>query len=220
MEATTAARLAEIMGALAAGDRAACFALLEEFGGHIRATVRRHLDEFGVRVDAETLSELTISAVLEIETCAGAWRPDGGALPWTWAGRRLRRMVSDHIGQHHDSLDADELPELVATAPSVTFDDIAELDVLKALAADRPEARLLLDALERVTTLRDRAILLAYEAYRADGDPSPANTVAGQFAVSPANARQIVKRAKDRMRVLASGEAEFAGLRDIALLAS
>ena len=223
MEAETHARLVEIMTALAAGDRAACFMLLEEFGRSIRAAVLRHLRDFGVRPDAETLDELTVSAVLEIEGCAGAWRPDGGALPWVWASRRLRRMVSDHIGQHHDSLDADAdvgLPAAPSACPADTAVDIPEVDVLWALAAHRPDAQLLVQALEKVTSVRDRAILLAYEAYRSDGDPSPANTVAGQFAVSPANARQIVKRAKDRVRALASGEVEFAALRDIALLAS
>lgn len=221
MEAERHARLVEIMARLAQGDRAACFTLLEEFGASIRAAIRRDLHRFGVTPEPGLLSELTTSAVLCLRDCAPGWRPDGGALPWVWAERRLRRMVSDHLGQHHDSLDVDGAAERLVSPPALACsDDPDEVEVLRALAGHRPEAALLLAALERVTSVRDRAILLAYEAYRGDGDPSPANTIAGQFAVTPANARQIVKRAKDKVRALASGEAEFAPLRDLALLAS
>lgn len=220
MEATARTRLVEIMARLGAGDRSAAFSLLEEFGPHIRAAIRRHVVGFGVQPDAETLAELTTSAVLEIAACGGSWRPDGGALPWVWAERRLRLMVSRFVGQHHDSLDAEDRADVVALPVPLVAEDVEEIEVLRGLAAHRPDARLLLEALERVTTGRDRAILLAYELYRAEGDPSPANTVARQFGVSADNARQIVKRSKDRIRVLAGGDAQFAPLGGLALLAS
>ncbi|MGI8794695.1 MAG: hypothetical protein ACR2H3_16230 [Acidimicrobiales bacterium] len=211
--------MVQIMARLAAGDRAAAFTLLEEFGPPIRAAVRRQFDALGVAADPATLDELTVSAVLEVEACSGGWRPDGGALPWVWANRRLLAMVSSHVGQHHDSLDAEGAVELQARPTITAVDDPAEIEVLRWVAQVRPEAALLLAALEEVTSVRDRAVLLAYEAYRADGDPSPARTVARQFELTPANARQIVKRAKDRVRALAGCDERFAPLVTLALLA-
>src|SRR5690349_6393340 len=99
-------RLRTVMAAMAAGDRGAMFDLYAEIGGPIRATVRRLLRRLGVDViGAEDLDGLVIDACLELQGCAEAWDPEGGAQPWVWAERRLLAVVSRWVGQHADTLE-------------------------------------------------------------------------------------------------------------------
>lgn len=208
------------MAAMAAGDRAAVFTLAAEFGGQIAAVLRRHLRDFGVdTVPADDLGGLVTDACLELRACASSWRPDGGALPWTWAERRLRVLVSGFVSVHADRIDGDR-PEPVAEAVVVASrPEGDEVEVLTELARQRPECALLLEALEQVASPRNRVIVLSVKAQAAAGDPSPAVTVAREHGLQPDAVRQVVKRVLDRLRALAAADDRFAPLAELALLA-
>ena len=212
MQSERRERLVAIMRQLADGDRAAVIALYLEFGRELSAAVRREATTFGVPLDAEAIDGLTMDAAFELESCASAWDPDGRALPWTWAKRRLRALVSRHIGQHADELDADrhEVPE-PAPAPS---GEHTELEVLVALAALRPDCALLLEGLQAIATERNQAIFLAYRVQTSLGDPSPASTVGALFRMRPDAIRQAVHRTQQRLRDLAGRDERFRGLPD------
>lgn len=205
-----------IMRQLAEGDRAGVVALYLEFGGELAAAVRREATSFGVTFDAEALDGLTMDAAFEIEGCAAGWDPDGRALPWTWAKLRLRSMVSRHVGQHADELDAErhQPPE----PPARDGHESTELEVLVALARLRPDCALLLDALQTAASERNQALFLAYRVQSSLGDPSPASTVGSLFNMRPDAVRQAVHRTTEKLRTLATSDHRFRGLPDTGCL--
>jgi uncharacterized protein YcaQ len=208
------------MSRMAAGDRAAMFSLAHEFGDQIVASVRAHLRELGVdRIERDDLDGLAIDACEVLWDCAAAWRPEGGALPWVWAARRVRAVASRHVGQHADALDERTVPEIAAEAPGAASEP-DELVLLDALAKRLPECELLQEALTRVTTPRNRAILLAVRVQELLGDPAPAATVGRDYGLRADAVRQIKRRTLERLRTLASTEPRFAPLADLALLAA
>lgn len=214
------------MAGVAGRDQAAAFWLYLEFGDHIAAALRRHLRALGAdAVPAGDFDGLVLDACLVLYDCGAAWSADGGALPWHWAARRLRTVASTWVGQHASELDAERLdadrrpgPEGYAGAgPS---EDEAELDVLARLAgAGDGRCALLLEALERVASERDRAIVVEVRAQAAAGDPSPATTVARHHGVTPEVVRQVVCRVRARLASLVAAEARFAPLAGLPLVA-
>lgn len=215
-------RLVAIMAAMAAGDQAAVFGLYAEFGGQLAGHVRRQLAYLGVhRVDADDLDGLVIDACLALSDCAGAWAPEGGALPWTWAERRLAALVSAWVGQRASPFDA-ESHDRAGEQPATTAGgggDAAELEVLAGLARRDQACALLLDALAQVACERDRAIVLELRTQSDAGDPSPATTVARRYGLTPEAVRQVACRVRARLRRLALADARFASLLDLALVA-
>jgi len=223
-------RLVEVMARLAVGDGAAFFILCDEFEPYLAATVRRILRRLNVQPDADLVSELVIETAIVINDTAGSWNPDGGAKPWVWAEKRIAAMVSRFVGQHHDSLDldAEENPYQPVAAPLAGDDDCdrrthgasddVEVLVLRSLAAQYPVAALLDTGMASALSMRERAVLLAYEALKVDGDPSPANTLSREWGLSPANVRQIVKRAKTKVRNLVTTDERYGAIRDLAIL--
>jgi hypothetical protein len=212
-------RLRVVMAAMAAGDKSATFDLYAEFGGPIRATVRRLLRRVGVdSVPPEELDGLVIDACLELQACAAAWDPEGGATPWVWAERRLFGIVSRWVGQHADTLEdrgeAVERMTVRAHGPAEEPDLVLLLDQV-----DHPTCRLLAEALETVATVRDRAILLEVGLQRSLGDASPAVTVGPHVGLRPDAVRQVLRRVRRRLHELAELEPRYAPLADLALLA-
>jgi hypothetical protein len=212
------------MAAMAAGDKAAVFMLYEEFGDHLRACMRRELRRLGADdASAEDVEGLAIDACFVLFDCGAAWRVDGGALPWTWAARRMAGVASRWVGQHADEFDAVRTEVGAAPGPTATAAgrDEDELDVLARMAAAGGHAgcALVLEALERVANPRDRAIVLELRSQQAAGDPSPARTVARRHDVSPDVVRQVVCRVRARLRTLAGDDPRFAGLADLAIVA-
>jgi hypothetical protein len=210
-------RLVAIMAGVAERDRAAVVMLYTEFGDVIAGVMRRHLGRLRVTgVDPDELHGLVLDACLELYDCGGAWRPDAGVAPWTWAERRLAGVASSWVGQHADELDdrSTHLP-----APRARSGREAEaLDVLDG--AGDPMCRLLRRAFDDAgVSARDRSLLLEMQLQRSLGDPSPAETVASLHDLSAAAVRQAVKRAKDRLRRLVSTSPHYEPLRDIVLLA-
>src|SRR5580700_8378754 len=106
MDEGRCSRLVVVMAALASGDRAAVATLYWEFGAQIAAALRGELRHQGVQhVSADDLDGLVIDACMELGRVAGGWDPARGALPWTWAGLRLRRLVAGFVGQHTTEFD-------------------------------------------------------------------------------------------------------------------
>lgn len=211
-------RLGKVMSAMAAGDRGATFDLYAEFGGPIRATVRRLLRRLGLdAVPQEDLDGLVIDACLELQGCADAWEPEGGALPWVWAERRLLAVVSRWVGQHADTLEDrnESIERMVASGPGVSSEPTA-LELLGSI--DDPTCRLLREALETVASVRDRTILLEVGLQRSLGDASPAVTIGPSVGLRPDAVRQVLRRVRQRLSALAASEPRYAPLVDLALL--
>ena len=222
METERFERLVVVMAAMAAGDKAAVFSLYQEFSGQLAAFMGRELRRLGVNhAGAEDLDGMVIDACFVLFDCGAAWKPSGGALPWTWAARRLAAVASDWVGQFADELDAtrtgteggDAVP-----AP-VSVGDEPELDVLLRMADDHVGCALVLEALERVASRRDQAILLELATQGLAGDPSPARTVAARHDVSPDVVRQAACRVRNRLSRLAADDRRFAGLADLPIVA-
>jgi hypothetical protein len=216
------ARLVIVMARLATGDRAAVFTLYELFGRNIAASLRRQLHGLGVTdIERDELDGLVIDGCLAIAGCAAGWEPDGGALPWTWAERRLMRVASAWVGVHHDSFDAERHDRPIAEPAEVGghCDGPAELHLLGELAIRNPRCALLLEALELVASARDRAVVLELRAQSVDGDPSPAATIGNRHGLSPAAVRQVASRVRQRLRDLALEDDRFAGIADLPLVA-
>lgn len=217
-------RLVVVMAAMGAGDKAAMFSLYREFRSHLEAFMRREVRRLGVEDPGpDEVDGMVIDACLALFDCAGAWKPDGGALPWTWAGRRLAGVASQWVGQHADELDADRVEHVAGEVPVAPLphpaDDEAELDVLARLAGRHAGCALVLAALERVAGPRDQAIMLELCSQRVAGDPSPALTVARRHSVSAEVVRQVACRVRARLRRLAAEDRRFADLAGLAIVA-
>jgi hypothetical protein len=214
--------LPELMARLAAGDGVALFELLEAHRGQVRATVARLLRRLEARVDAEQLDELVAEAVLVVQEVAGSWRPDGGALPWVWAERRISARVAAYLGQYTVELDGErdlvDADRGAAATTATAHGEAGEWETLASLARRDERVALLHAALAEVTTMRQRTILLAYEALKSDGDPSPSHTVATEFGLSPANVRRTIWRTKVRVDNLVRTDERYASIRDLPIL--
>lgn len=190
-------RLAELMGRMARGDAAAVFVLIHEHGGELAAVVRRHLRSWGrhdlLRRDDE-VDHLVQTAALVLLDRAASWRP-GGAAPWVWADLAIRHALARDVGHPTIELDPDR-HEPAGHEPGPEGRD----PDLETLARRHPGFRRFRAALAAVTSPRDRAVVETYLIQQALGDPSPALTVAARTGLSPPNVRQIVCRARRRVR--------------------
>ena len=211
-------RLVQIMEAIAGGDRAAVISLYDEFGSYITGAVRRHLRRFGGdNVDVAEVDGLVMDVCLDLSTRAASWDPDGGATPWQWADRRVGAMVSGYVGQYADELDAAHDDIESAQAPVDDGADVVEL--LDRVASMSGEAALLAEGLGLVASERDRSVFVEAKLQAAMGDRSPASTLAAVTGLKPAAVRQIVHRVRERLVALATADARFGPLLELAILA-
>lgn len=218
------ARVAALMSRMAAGETAAVFELYDEFGARLAAVMRAHLGAVGVRGAArDEVDGLVMDACLELFACAGAWRADGGALPWTWAAARLRGLAARWVGLHADELDEaafDLGGEAGTVGPGAwSGDEGSAYDVLCEAGRHHALAALLLDGLGLVGSPRDQAIVLELRLQSELGDPSPSHTVAAGLGASPDAVRQVSSRMRRRLRHLAHSDERFAPLADLPLVA-
>jgi hypothetical protein len=212
-------RLVEIMTAMADGDQAAPIMLYTEFGDHVAGAVRRELTHLHhTDITAEDLDGLVIDACLALADCAAAWRPGGGALPWNWAARRIGALASAWVGVYADPYDPAVHDQPADAQVQVLDGDVEDLDVLAGLGHSHPLCALLAEALARVATPRDQALVVGVRVQQSLGDPSPAVTLADQWGLRPEAVRQAVKRATDRLRVLAASDEHYAPLARLPLL--
>jgi DNA-directed RNA polymerase specialized sigma24 family protein len=216
--------LVGIMARLAEGDEAAVVTLYERFGDRVAGTVRAVLRERGLTLVHDEVGGLVLDACLAIAAVASAWSPDGGALPWTWARRRIERCVDRLIGQRTVPLDEHlHLVESEATGGYAGFelDDGRPLcTALAGLSATDSRCRLLDDAFDRAAvSALDREVCLQYAAEQHTGNRSPATTVGAMFALKEPTVRQRVRRSRERLRRLAAADTRFAPLAQLPLLA-
>ena len=215
--------LVGIMGRMARGDDAAIVTLYERYGGPIAAAVQRVARRRPGRIDRDDLDGLVFEVCFELAAIAGAWSPDGGALPWVWARHRVANVVDRVLGQWAEPLDHDRLAALddgVADAGAQRVVDGSLLDALDRLVPNLEGAQLLAEALdhERISR-RDRELWLEYAFEKHSGNTSPAATVAPGFGMKEVSVRQAARRARQRLLRLAASDERFAPLADLPLLA-
>lgn len=200
-------RLVQVMALAASGVETAAVLLYQEFGLQVARSLRRHLGDFGVRdIDADDLHGLTMDACFVLYDHARSWSPTGGALPWIWADRRMRQLVSSHVGQWSDPIDEEHqaLPAAPVAAPW-SSDEPDELELLRVMAKSRRDVATYVDALDAAaTSSRNKEVLVAYRLQASLGDRSPAVTIGRRFEMTPAAVRQVVKRTSDRLDAISS----------------
>lgn len=218
-------QLNEIMRRLSAGDDAATWTLYERFGRLIGATMRSHLGSMGMTViRPDELDGLVAAACAIVRDVAGSWTPDGGATPWHYARGRLRTLAKDHIGQHAELLDdlkaAVHDAHTVLGLPEPRSGSEPPVDVVMASLVMSCEPAALLDHALRIVRAsdRDRLLLLDHAWQTAEGDPSPATTLAGHYQMSCDSVRQAVSRLKRKLRTLIETDDQFAQLAGLPLL--
>jgi DNA-directed RNA polymerase specialized sigma24 family protein len=217
--------LVAVMARLSEGDESAVVTLYERFGDRVAGTVRAVLRERGLTLVHDEVGGLVLDACLAIAGVAGAWSPDGGAMPWTWARRRIERCVDRLLGQR--TVPLDEHLHLVESwvAPGAYVgldpDDGRPLcTALAGLSATDDRVRLLDDAFDRAAVSPlDREVCLQYAAEQHTGNRSPATTVGAMFALKEPTVRQRVRRSRERLRRLAAADSRFAPLGELPLLA-
>jgi hypothetical protein len=190
------------MAAMAAGDAAFIFTFIEHFGAALAGQVRRILTEMGRRDilnDPAEIDGLLQDTAFFLYDNAGAWSPDGGALPWVWADRGIRNLVAVSVG-HRVVAVADDLESEVSVAGAGDVD--LGLDDLGPLCEQWPDLDLVVEALRHVSSDRDAGIFMEYRLQQRMGDHSPANTVAAMFQLTPANVRQIHHRVRKQLAPL------------------
>lgn len=216
---TDRSRVAAIMARMASGDQAAAVTLFLEFGEQIRAKVARIARSQGAtHLTADDIAGLAMEVCLDLVPRAGSWDPDGGALPWVWAQRRIVSRVAAYVGQYGATYDEGGRP---APVEDVAFvgDDAGEDEVLDRLAAWSPACALLRSGLARVASPLHGRVFLMFAVQRDSGDPSPSVTVGVALGVAPDNARQIAHRVRARLLRLASSDPAFGALAMLPLLA-
>lgn len=192
-------RLVSLMAAMADDDSGALFEFIGVYRGELERTVRSMLGSLSRRDVGARRTDvdfLVLSAAIVLFDRAGRWRPDG-AVPWVWAYRAIRGEVVRWLGHPRVEFVADYHAPSGASgrrsAGDIDFDRLAEEseDVARWLA----DVRL-------VAGERDERVHIEYQTQKLLGDPSPANTVAAQFDLQPANVRQIDARIRRRLRAL------------------
>jgi len=216
------AELVAVMRRLAEGDEAAIVTLWERYRVPIGGAVQRVARLRRARIDRDDLDGIVFEVCEELGKVAGAWSPDGGALPWVWARHRVANVVDRVLGPWVEPLDEGRLAELddrsVAGVEAAT--DGSMLDALERLVPDMASAGLLADALDEVAiSTRDRELWFEYQYEKHSGNASPAATVAPVFGMREASVRQAARRARQRLLRLAATDARFAPLADLPLLA-
>lgn len=220
MDSEERARLNELMARLAAGDDDAVFALHARFGDRLAAKMLGHVRALNARQpDRDELHGLVLDGWFALRECATGWDPDGGALPWNWAGHRLRQVAVAWVGQYADEFDEALLVQVPAPTLALVDDEDDQLVVLERLAQRHDEVRLFREALLEVASPRDCVVLLEVRVQHQLGDPSPAATVALMMDMSPGAVRKVHSRVRSRLRALAAEDRRYAAVSSFALAA-
>jgi hypothetical protein len=196
-----------LMAAMAQGCSDSLFDLLERCTPDLEKMVVGILCSLNRRDIARSpdhVSSLVISAGFVLFDRAGGWRSDG-ALPWVYAYRSIREAIVKDVG--HALVDVDVDTNVADTSAVSSGDAVIDL---RDMATRFDEVAAWIEAVESVANERDRHVHLEYQVQKRLGDPSPANTVAAMFSLSPANVRQIDRRVRQRLE-----DSPFAELRFI-----
>lgn len=207
--------LVELMQAMVR-DRAAVVMFHAEFGPEVRRVVDFEAFRCGLHLAPGDLDDLTFDACMALAAVSGGWRPDGGALPWVWARRRINALVAGqrqpvHLGlpQGHD------IEEVHFDAP----DDDADLGATLLSLGKRDErCALLAAALRESVGACDAEVWLRYRVQQQSGDPAPAATVARELGMQAPAVRQRASRTRRKLAAAVAGDPRFRLLAGLALL--
>lgn len=216
MEGTRWVRLVEIMRAMTE-DRAAVVTFHAEFGPEIRRIVDFEASRCRLRLAPEELEDLTFDACMALAAVSRAWRPDGGALPWVWARRRINAVVARQRRPLHLALPpGHETEDVSIDAPG---DDIDLATTLLSLAERDERCALLAAALRESVGAGDAEVWLRYRVQQQSGDPAPASTVGRELGMRPPAVRQRASRTRRKLAAAVAGDPRFRQLAELALLA-
>lgn len=214
----TATRLATVMARLASGDVGAMSDFYSLAEGPVRRMILHEFQSKGIWVDHDRLQDLVGDCLVELVRLAGSWRPEGGALPWRWAQRRLVAGAFRGLGLFTDEISAGLDPE---AAPIAIGDVRTDMGAALRSLSDRDERiALLRDALDVAVTARDAEVWLEVLSETASGGPCPAATVGEHLGLSSANVRKICQRVRERLQRLAAEDATFTSLIELAGVAA
>ena len=192
--------------------------LYAEVGDAVRGSVARVARGLNAtHLSGEDLDALTLDVCMELLAVSRSWDPDGGALPWVWAKRRVTTIVSRYVGQYGSSYE-DERLEDRAAVHHADLDDAPDEVALTRLARREPRAALLLDALSSLVSERDLRVVLLFAVQQSQCDPSPSHTVADATGLRPDNVRQIVSRTRRRLTDLFEADTRFEDLATLPFL--
>jgi len=206
------------MAAMAAGDQAALFPFLDEFGDRLGGMVRavfRSVHRHDLASDPNEVDYHVQTAALVLFDRAAGWDPDG-ALPWTWANRAIRAAIIDRIG--HPSVELLEVDLDLRTpggGAAAAAGAVADVD-FDEMATTYPLVVLVVRAVRSVANERDAAVHLEYQAQKSMGDRQPAHPVGDMFDLTPANVRKIDQRVRAKLSALAASDPAFAALARVA----
>ena len=206
------------MARLANGDPTGAVDLYTYYFRQIAGTVRRRALHMGHDLRADDVQDLVWSTTKLLARRARGWNGDG-ATPWAWAARGIDALIAQHVGPSRASQGADDLQIEVPPRPLV---DRAKSDnaisLIRALAINNDLVAMLDEALTLADTPRNGAVFAEHLVQQALGDPSPAETVARITGLKPPAVRQIVCRARDRLRLTVGRDDRFNAIAHIALL--
>ena len=207
--------LERLMAAMADGDLAALWEFHETFEAKLRVIVLanvRSMHRPDVATDRDRIDALTADAAMIVFDRAGGWKPVGAA-PWNWAARAIRSMIAADIGHRSFELGNDDsLDGEAGAAPA----GVGDTDLtIEALASSQPSLAVLEEAYRSVSSERDQRVAWLFRVQKVNGDTSPAHTVADEFGISAANARQIHKRHFARVHAAVWNEDRFVPLRGL-----
>ena len=195
-------RLVEIMTAMP-HEPAFMVSLMNEFRAELTSHARWQIRRLGVWVDRDVIDDLVVDYAVELHSCAAAWRPDGGALPWVWASARLRNVTIESVRPEHmldrqlpEGFDRADVTTPVWETHDRTVDWKSELD--RVGEADEWVARIR-DAVDRHSD-RDVCMLVEFLDRRRSGEPAPGDSAAEVFDVKPATLRKAVQRVRETLR--------------------
>ena len=205
--------LAAIMRRMAEGDDAAVVTLYERYGGPIAAAVQRVVRLRQSHVDRDDLDGIVFEVCFELASVAAAWSPDGGALPWVWARRRVANVVDRVLGQWAEPLDEATAGGGHGRAGAGRRMGGERGPCCRPSPAWSPTWRAPACCPRRSTgriSTRDRELLFEYAYEKHSGNRSPAATVAPEFGMREVSVRQAFRRARQRLLRLAARDERFA----------
>lgn len=188
-------QVADVMARIVGGDSQATWDLHRLAEPALRRILQAEAGRVGAWLPDDDLWDLTLDAAMAIAASAGAWKP-GAALPWTWAHSRITALVHQHLGTFTRPFDA-ELHDHEEPPAVIKVDRLRP--VLRSLAARHEAARLLDERLSEVASERDAEIHLGMLLEKAEGNHSPAVTVAADQGMQPAAVRKAHQRVGARL---------------------
>lgn len=219
MDPTSRAQLEVLMAQAAAGDLAAVPALFEGFKTDLLKAVWSAARRLRIQLSSDEAHSVAFEAAAVMFDVAPGWRPDGGALPWVWASKRVEALVRATALSGDQTLDVDD--RLTSEEPASFISDQDDfMEVFVQLAQHSTELGLLREALAKVASSEDQELFLHLRMQHDAGDPSPSHTVAAMFCLTPATVRQRASRLRRKLVAMAESQQRFAPLRDLALLSN